>query len=120
MVLRRQASAALDDLSTRNPGALYETFLAPEGRRILQRLEFHYTPKDASWLNRGGIEIGVLRGQPLDRRTGEREVLIGKIQAWRRQRNASGASVKWKFTTQNVTSRRANIETPPKIHDQFD
>jgi hypothetical protein len=53
-------------------GALYETFLAHEAHRILQRLEFHYTPKHASWLNMVEIEIGVLRSQCLDRRIGQR------------------------------------------------
>ena len=97
----------LDNLSTHNPGALYETFPPPEAHRILQRLEFHYTPKHASWLNMVEIEIGVLRGQCLDRRIGEREVLIAQIEAWQRQRNASGASVNWKFTTQKARHKLA-------------
>src|SRR3954451_1640665 len=49
-----------DNLSTHTPGALYEAFPAPEAHRILERLEFHYTPKHASWLNMVEIEIGVL------------------------------------------------------------
>ena len=57
-----------DNLSTHSAGALYEAFAPAEARRILQRLEFHYTPKHASWLNMVEIEIGVLRGQCLDRR----------------------------------------------------
>jgi len=97
----------MDNLSTHNPGALYETFPAPEAHRILQRLEFHYTPKHASWLNMVEIEIGVLRGQCLDRRIGDRETLIGEIDAWQRQRNASGARIKWKFTTQKARDKLA-------------
>ena len=58
----------LDNLSTHTPGALYETFAAAEARRILRRLEFHYTPKHASWLNMVEIEIGVMVAQCLDRR----------------------------------------------------
>ena len=58
----------LDNLSTHSPGALYEAFPAPEAHRVLRRLEFHYTPKHASWLNMVEIEIGVLRSQCLDRR----------------------------------------------------
>src|SRR6202051_117321 len=88
----------LDNLSTHSPGALYEAFPAAEAHRVLRRLEFHYTPKHASWLNMVEIEIGVLRGQCLDRRIGEREVLVAEIAAWQRQRNASGARVQWKFT----------------------
>jgi hypothetical protein len=61
----------MDNPSTHTAGALYETFPAPEAHRILQRLEFPYTPKHASWPNMVEIEIGVLRGQCLDRRIGE-------------------------------------------------
>jgi len=95
----------LDNLSTHTAGALYETFPAPEAHRILQRLEFHYTPKHASWLNMVEIEIGVLRGQCLDRRIGERDALIAEIAAWQKQRNASGARIKWKFTTQKARAK---------------
>jgi transposase len=102
-----QIRVVLDNLSTHTPGALYETFPAPEAHRILQKLKFHYTPKHASWLNMVEIEIGVLRGQCLDRRIGEREVLIAEIEAWQRQRNTSGARIKWKFTTQKARTKLA-------------
>jgi transposase len=98
-----------DNLSTHTTGALYETFPAPEAHRILQRLEFHYTPKHASWLNMVEIEIGVLRGQCLDRRIGEREVLNSQIEAWECQRNASGARIHWKFTTQKARDKLARV-----------
>jgi hypothetical protein len=97
----------LDNLSTHSRGALYETFPAPEAHRILQSLEFHFTPKHASWLNMVEIEIGVLRGQCLDRRIGERDRLVSEIAAWQRQRNASGARVKWKFTTHKAREKLA-------------
>jgi transposase len=92
----------LDNLSTHSPGALYETFPAPEAHRILCRLEFHYTPKHASWLNMVEIEIGVLRGQCLDRRIGDRRTLEAEIAAWEGQRNAAGARITWMFTTQRA------------------
>ena len=92
----------LDNLSTHSAGALYEAFPAPEARQLLRRLEFHYTPKHASWLNMVEIEIGVLRGQCLDRRIGDRDRLVAEIDAWERQRNASGARVKWMFTTERA------------------
>jgi transposase len=95
----------LDNLSTHTAGALYDTFPASEAHRILQRLEFHYTPKHASWLNMVEIEIGVLRGQCLDRRIGERDVLVSEIKAWQRQRNASGARIKWHFTTEKARDK---------------
>jgi transposase len=86
-----QIRVVMDNLSTHTAGALYEAFPAPEAHRILQRLEFHYTPKHASWLNMVEIEIGVLRGQCLDRRIGDRAVLNTEVAVWQRQRNASGA-----------------------------
>jgi transposase len=102
-----QIRVVLDNLSTHTAGALYETFPAPEAHRILQRLAFHYTPKHASWLNMVEIEIGVLRGQCLDRRIGERDVLNADVEAWQRQRNASGARIQWKFTTQKARDKLA-------------
>ena len=97
----------LDNLSTHSPGALYEAFPAPEAHRLLRRLEFHYTPKHASWLNMVEIEIGVLRGQCLDRRIGERDRLVAEIAAWERQRNAVGARITWMFTTGRARTRLA-------------
>ena len=92
----------MDNLSTHTAGALYEAFPAPEAHRVLQRPEFHYTPKHASWLNMVEIEIGVLRGQCLDRRIGDRDLLESEIAEWQRHRNASGARIKWSFTTTNA------------------
>ena len=92
----------LDNLSTHSPGALYEAFPAPDAHRILRRLEFHYTPKHASWLNMVEIEIGVLRSQCLDRRIDNRQVLEAEIAACQRQRNAAQARIKWMFTTQRA------------------
>jgi len=102
-----QIRVVMDNLSTHTAGALYETFPAQEAHRILQRLEFHYTPKHASWLNMVEIEIGVLRGQCLDRRIGDRAVLNTEVAAWQRQRNAAGAHIKWKFTTQKARQKLA-------------
>jgi hypothetical protein len=95
----------MDNLSTHTPGALYETFPAPEAHRILRRLEFHFTPKHASWLNMAEIEIGVLRHQCLDRRIGERERLEHEIAAWERKRNAAGARIRWMFTTEKARTK---------------
>jgi transposase len=92
----------LDNLSTHSAGALYDAFSAPEARRVLKRLEFHHTPKHASWLNMVEIEIGVLRSQCLDRRIGDRKTLETEIDAWQGQRNATGARIKWMFTTQRA------------------
>src|SRR3954447_2368735 len=104
-----------DNLSTHTPGALYEAFPAAEAHRILRRLEFHFTPKHASWLNMGEIEIGVLRGQCLDRRIGHRERLEREIAAWEQERNAAGARVEWMFTTEKARAKmgRAYPDTAP-------
>ena len=94
-----------DNLSTHSAGSLYEAFAPAEARRILRRIEFHYTPKHASWLNMVEIEIGVLRGQCLDRRVDDPKRLISEIAAWERQRNAAGARIKWMFTTEKARAK---------------
>ena len=100
-----QIRVVLDNLSTHSAGALYEAFPAPEARRLLRRLEFHYTPKHASWLNMVEIEIGVLRGQCLDRRIDDPNRLRREIAAWERQRNAASARIKWMFTTDKARAK---------------
>jgi len=100
-----QIRVVLDNLSTHTPGALYETFAAPEAHRILQRLEFHYTPKHASWLNMVEIEIGGLKGQCLDRRIDERAWLEREIAAWEHECNVAGARVTWMFTTEQARAK---------------
>ena len=102
-----------DNLSTHSAGALYQAFPPAEARRILRRLEFHYTPKHASWLNMVEIEIGVLRGQCLDRRIDSKEQLEAEIAAWERQRNASGARIKWTFTTDKARAKMGRAYPQP-------
>ena len=109
----QQIRVVMDNLSTHSPGALYEAFPAAEAHRVLRRLEFHYTPKHASWLNMVEIEIGVLRGQCLNRRIGERERLVSEIAAWEQQRNALGARVKWMFTTERARTKLARAYPAP-------
>ena len=87
----------LDNLSTHSAGALYQAFSPDQARRILRRLEFHYVPKHASWLNMVEIEIGVLSGQCLDRRIADRRTLEREIRHWERARNAAGAKIRWMF-----------------------
>jgi hypothetical protein len=103
----------LDNLSTHHPGALYQAFPPGEARRVLRRLEFHYVPKHASWLNMVEIEIGVLRSQCLDRRIATREQLETEIAAWQRQRNASGARIKWMFTTTKARAKMGHAYPVP-------
>jgi transposase len=95
----------LDNLSTHSAGALYQAFPPCEARRVLSRIEFHYVPKHASWLNMVEIEIGVLRSQCLDRRIDAQDRLESEIAAWERQRNLSGARIKWMFTTDKARAK---------------
>ena len=80
---------------------------------MLRRLEFHYIPKHASWLNMVEIEIGVLRGQCLDRRIATKAQLVAEIAAWERQRNASGARIKWMFTTEKARAKMGRAYPQP-------
>jgi len=102
----------MDNLSTHKAKNLYEVFTPDEARRILRRLEFHYTPKHASWLNMVEIEISVLNSQCLDRRIPDRETLVAEISAWERQRNTSGARVHWMFNV-NDARRKMGRAYPP-------
>lgn len=95
----------MDNLSTHSAGAIYDTFPAHEARRVLKRLEFHYTPRHASWLNMVEIEIGVLRSQCLDRRIENKATLIAEIAAWERRRNREKAKIKWMFTTEKAREK---------------
>jgi transposase len=95
----------LDNLSTHSAGALYDAFPAPEARRILKRLEFHHTPKHASWLNMVEIEIGVLRSQCLDRRIDNKDTVIAEVAAWEKRRNVEGAQINWMFTTEKAREK---------------
>jgi hypothetical protein len=88
----------LDNLNTHTPASLYEAFPPAEARRILRRLEFHHTPKHASWLNQAEVEFSVLSGQCLDRRLPDTATLTQEVAAWERDRNAAKATVDWRFT----------------------
>lgn len=94
-----------DNLSTHKPASLYEAFPPEEARRILRRLEFHYTPKHASWLNMVEIEIGVMVAQCLDRRIPDKASLVAEVTHWQRRRNAEQARIKWLFTASSSGSR---------------
>ena len=89
----------LDNLSTHGPAALYETFEPAEARRLVERLEIHYTPKHGSWLNVAEMELSVLARQCLDRRIPDLEALRREVAAWVAARNAAVAKVDWQFTT---------------------
>ncbi len=101
----------LDNLNTHRPASLYETFPPAEARRILKKLEFHYTPKHASWLNEleGGshlnmaeIELSILGRQCLDRRIEDERTLTQELAAYEQRRNNARATINWRFTSQEA------------------
>jgi len=96
----------MDNLNTHTPAALYEAFAPEEARGILRRLEFHYTPKHASWLNQVEIELSVLQKQCLgERRIPDKESLGKEVGAWERGRNEAGATVQWRFTAEDAREK---------------
>jgi transposase len=103
----------LDNLSTHSAGALYQTFPAEEARRVLRRLEFHYVPKHASWLNMVEIEISVLASQCLDRRIESYPRLVAETASWEKQRNAARARVNWMFTTEKARAKMGHAYPKP-------
>ncbi len=92
----------LDNLNTHRAAALYEAFPPAEARRILKRLEFHYTPKHGSWLNMAELELGVFSRECWDRRIGDPDMLARETRALEDERNAAHATVHWRFTTHNA------------------
>jgi DDE superfamily endonuclease len=88
-----------DNLNIHKPASLYEAFPAAEARRLVERFEWHYTPKHGSWLNMAESELGVLSSQCLDRRIPDKQTLTDEVAAWQDRRNKSHAKADWQFTT---------------------
>lgn len=99
----------LDNLNTPQPSALYEAFPPEEARRILKKLEFHYTPKHASWLNMAEIELSVLQGQCLDRRIPDQATLVKEIAAWEKKRNEQQATIDWRFSVEDAREKMKRL-----------
>lgn len=91
-----------DNLNTHTGASLYEAFEPHEAQRILEKLEFHYTPKHGSWLNMAEIELSHLSRQCLDRRIPDRETLEKEVSAWLKQRNLEASVVDWQFTAEDA------------------
>ena len=103
----------MDNLSAHSAGALYQAFEPAEARRILTKLEFHFTPKHASWLNMVEIEIGVMVTQCLNRRIPDKAMLIGEIAAWERRRNRAKAKINWMFTVDRAREKLGRAYPTP-------
>jgi len=99
----------LDNLNTHRPASLYQAFPAEEARRIVKRLEFHYTPKHGSWLNMAEIEFSVFGKQCLNRRIGDAGALKGEIAALETERNQAQATIDWRFSTVDARQKLQHI-----------
>lgn len=95
-------TVVMDNLNTHCPSSLYEAFPPAEAKRILNRLNLHYTPKHGSWLNMAEIELSVLGRQCLSRRIPDQPTLRREVAAWEAARNAQGSTVDWRFTTRDA------------------
>jgi hypothetical protein len=92
----------LDNLNTHTPAALYEAFPPAEARRLLRKLEFHYTPVHGSWLNMAELEFSMLSRQCLNRRIGDRDTLVTEVAAWEAARNEQRSTIHWQFTVHDA------------------
>jgi hypothetical protein len=104
----------LDNLNTHTPSAFYETFAPEEARRLVERFEFHFTPKHGSWLNMAEIELSALTRQCLDRRLPDIPTLTQQVQAWQQQRNDEVVKVLWQFQTMDARTKLKHLY--PQIH----
>jgi hypothetical protein len=99
----------LDNLNTHTPAALYEAFTPEEARRILRKLEFHFTPKHGSWLNMAEIEISILSRQCLKQRVSSRVQLAEMSRKWTTARNAQQAKINWCFDVTHARTKLARL-----------
>lgn len=95
-------SLVMDNLNTHTGASLYKAFPPEEARRILDKLEIHYTPKHGSWLNMAEIELSILSRQCLDRRISDQEALKIEVAAWQTKRNAIARPMEWRFTNEDA------------------
>jgi hypothetical protein len=95
----------MDNLNTHHPSSLYEAFEPAKAKSLLDRCDFHYTPKHGSWLNMAEIEFSALQRQCLDHRIPDQETLREEIAAWEDRRNDQAVKVNWRFTTADARIR---------------
>lgn len=99
----------LDNLNTHKPASLYEAFPPEKARALINRLEIHYTPKHASWLNMAEIEFSVLVRLGLKENIATREELVKQVEQWEKRRNAAGTVVHWRFTTADARIKLSRL-----------
>ena len=98
-----------DNLNTHTPASLYEAFPAAEARRLVERFEWHYTPKHGSWLDMAESELAVLSTPCLDRRIPDKPKLTAEVAAWVQHRNKHHAKANWQFTTADARVKLARL-----------
>lgn len=91
-----------DNLNTHKPASLYEAFPAAEARHLVERFEWHYTPKHGSWLNLAESELSVLSTQCLDERISAKQTLVDEIASWQASRNKAHVKANWRFSTKEA------------------
>lgn len=99
----------MDNLNTHKPASLYKRYPADEARRIIKRLEIHYTPKHGSWLDIAEIELNVMTRQCLSRRIESIANLREELAAWEVERNTSAAKVNWQFRTADARVKLSSL-----------
>ena len=109
VVLDNPVSSTGQALNTHRPASLYEAFEPKEARRVIQRLEFHYTPKHGSWLNMAEIEFSVFSNQCLNRRIEDEASLKREIAALETERNQAAATINWRFSTTDARHKLRRI-----------
>ena len=101
----RRVHLVLDNLNTHFKKCFDDVLGERAAAKLLRRVEFHHTPKHASWLNMAEIEIGILSRQCLDRRVASQQVLRSEVDAWQQARNAQQRTIEWKFTRQDADQK---------------
>jgi len=101
-----------DNLNIHKEKAFYEAFSEDEAKQILEKIEFHYTPKHASWLNAAEIEINVMDMKCTDKRIGDIGTLTNEVTTWTKRRNKNKNKINWKFTKKNADEKLAKYYVP--------
>jgi hypothetical protein len=99
----------MDNLNTHKASSLYKAFPPEEARRIMKKLEIHYTPKHGSWLDIAEIELNVMTRQCLSRRIKSIEILRTELAEWESERNNNYAKVNWQFTTKDARTKLISL-----------
>ena len=111
----KQIRMVQDNLNTHDGASLYETFSPAEALRILNKIDFHYTPKHGSWLNMAETEINIMNSQCLNRRLDNQPLIAAEVAAWEKKRNMAKARIHWTFTL--ATARWKLRKLYPSIED---